>query len=939
MSMSSSRQNNKKKIVTRITKNVVDPANRPQELTAQERVRSDQVSSARMSSLPPAIITGVRFSVMSSTDIQSVSVANVTKPTCSRSSNDMSECDNNTPLDPYMGKIDKRYQCKTCHQLLEKCPFHFGSIDLKEKKCYNPMFKNYIMQCLKCLCFNCNRLKIDDSTFEHYKFDKKKGVNRLKHLAELSVKISQCSWCKTEQKNLEFNKFKDENIIIGVSNKNRETHYSVGDVLNIFEKLSDDTVRKLGFIKGRPENFIIKNLLVIPPASRPNSYTNSAGQLQEDGMTKQYSDIVKQVMDPSHGVQSGHHSRNQVYGEIAELFEHKKTRMILTRSKSNRGNFWIKILIDGKKGVVRYSMMGKRRNDTFRTVLAAGPDLEYGELGVPEAIKEFITVTETVSSSTYNNVIKMFGTSVADCQIKRFCPSSGESRGVNMKVIEKSSNNSKNANTWSKCRDSIAPGDTYERYLKDGDPVLFNRQPTLGADSMTGYLMKFQEGLCIRVHLGNTPSLNADFDGDEGNGIIAQTLGMKLELLTFNNTRHRIISPNTGAPSVGVVFNGLAGGYLLTQVDVMLSKNIWDNGYKIAQCPQGQFGSPEFENFSSRCSDMNIDILSGRGLFSSLLPENFYYKKNSGTNAVIIKRGILINGFLEKPHIGRERDSIIQALYNSHGQIVTNKFITRVYFLFDWYLEIRGLTLSIFDCCFVGQKYIEMIRIREEAVKETQNKVYKLNSSFIKPSEFEQRYIDAQTVAYADDTRNTMTKFVNDNLKSDNPLRIMINSGARGKELNLVQTSAMMGQQLMFGSRPANGISNGQRILPYFNMNSEDLYANGFCSHSFTEGLNPTEMYFHWMASRISSMDSGINVPVTGSIQRRMIKAMEDVILAPDCSVINTVGSEFSPIYSDGFNPVHMVRSKGPLTGDLKCFIDLETTITKLNDEFEMGKI
>ena len=53
-----------------------------------------------------------------------------------------------------------------------------------------------------------------------------------------------------------------------------------------------------------------------------------------------------------------------------------------------------------------------------------------------------------------------------------------------------------------------------ERHLRDGDLVLFNRQPSLHKMSMMAHRVKLMPYSTFRLNLSVTPPYNADFDGD-----------------------------------------------------------------------------------------------------------------------------------------------------------------------------------------------------------------------------------------------------------------------------------------------------------------------------------------------------------------------------------------------------------------------------------------
>jgi DNA-directed RNA polymerase III subunit RPC1 len=57
-------------------------------------------------------------------------------------------------------------------------------------------------------------------------------------------------------------------------------------------------------------------------------------------------------------------------------------------------------------------------------------------------------------------------------------------------------------------------GDMVERHLRDGDVVIFNRQPSLHRISMMGFRVKVAPGKTLRFNECVCAPFNADFDGD-----------------------------------------------------------------------------------------------------------------------------------------------------------------------------------------------------------------------------------------------------------------------------------------------------------------------------------------------------------------------------------------------------------------------------------------
>ena len=62
----------------------------------------------------------------------------------------------------------------------------------------------------------------------------------------------------------------------------------------------------------------------------------------------------------------------------------------------------------------------------------------------------------------------------------------------------------------------------------DGDYVLFNRQPSLHKMSMMAHRVKVMKGNTFRLNVSVTPPYNADFDGDEMNMHVPQSINAVL---------------------------------------------------------------------------------------------------------------------------------------------------------------------------------------------------------------------------------------------------------------------------------------------------------------------------------------------------------------------------------------------------------------------------
>ena len=110
----------------------------------------------------------------------------------------------------------------------------------------------------------------------------------------------------------------------------------------------------------------------------------------------------------------------------------------------------------------------------------------------------------------------------------------------------------------------------------------------------------------------------------------------------------------------------------------------------------------------------------------------------------------------------------------------------------------------------------------------------------------------------------------------------MVNSGSKGKALNIAQMISCLGQQNVDGKRIPYGFED--RTLPHYTKFDDSPEARGFVESSFIQGLTPEEVYFHAMGGRTGLIDTAVKTSQTGYIQRRLIKGLEDLVIGYDMS-------------------------------------------------------
>ncbi len=135
------------------------------------------------------------------------------------------------------------------------------------------------------------------------------------------------------------------------------------------------------------------------------------------------------------------------------------------------------------------------------------------------------------------------------------------------------------------------------------------------------------------------------------------------------------------------------------------------------------------------------------------------------------------------------------------------------------------------------------------------------------------------------------------NLSPFNKIQNMVSAGSKGTNINISQIMACVGQQNVEGKRIPFGFRN--RSLPHFARDDFGPESKGFVSSNYITGLDPTEFYFHAMGGREGLIDTAVKTSETGYIQRRLVKALEDVMVRYDATVRNSQGGIIQFIYGE----------------------------------------
>ena len=915
-------------------------------------------------------LKSIIFGVLSAEDVRKHSVVEITSVKINGS------C---SVGDERMGiELNNDGKCITCNSKAKDCPGHFGHIELNEPVLHCKLIKHAV-SFLKCQCMKCYQPLITPEKVELLNFYKfKRNIRFDKIIDHITKKTKICPNCNTTQPT--FTVSVDKNIVTTYG-KDRQNIISIplktGDILSIFSELSNDSVRMLGFDPAlvHPKNFILQNILVIPPCARPSVMGDKPA---DDDLTIQYIEIIKandKLIKPDENKDENKHQSNiqNLIFRIRTMMDNRKGD---AKSSNGSGKPFkgISDRLCGKTGQFRFNLMGKRVEQSARSVIDPDPTLRLGEIGVPIEVSKILTFPEVVNSLNIERLTKMIWDDKANGiirnemriklkyalydqskttrvmygdEIVRMTYPSGQpvERRIKyfgdakfaLKVADKIIRNGIELPYILPTQKSfvLQQGDVVERHLQDGDEVVLNRQPTLHKGSMMTHRVRVLPCKSFRFNLAATKSFNADYDGDEMNIHAPQSHESRAELQELCSTSQNIISLQSSKPNILIVQDNLLASYLMTNpTSYKLDKPEF---FSIANEAISVDGSPfptnlilkKIKNIQKvlRMHGKDPYPFTGRGLFSLALPDDFNYTAKNGINesepVVKIYRGVLYEGVINKSDYANH-NSITQLIYKEYGREVVSTFIDNVQFITNKWLKLTGFSVGIKDC----------IPTKTGEIADAVNKCI-MEASMIEETTQHPGIREARVNGALSKARDIGLRIAKNSLKDDNGFVSTVNAGSKGDFFNIAQITGLLGQQNLRGQRIPNFMNKGKRTLPHYPFSGMDkkteYESRGFISNSFHHGLTPQEFYLHAVASREGITNTALSTGKSGYIQRKIIKVMEDFSVKNELTVRNADNNVYQFLYGDtGLDPAECVFDKGE---PFICNVD--RMIDRLNMEVE----
>ena len=660
------------------------------------------------------------------------------------------------------------------------------------------------------------------------------------------------------------------------------------------------------------------------------------GARSEDDLTTLYSEIVRQNKALRDHEKSGAPNHIQLQlarllqGTLAAIIDNAIPGQTPASGRSGRPLKSISARLKGKEGRVRGNLMGKRVDFSARTVITPDPNLAIDEVGVPRSIARTLTYPEVVTPWNVAQLQELVENGPSELPGARYII-----RTDGMRVDLTKPNAQK----------FLQVGYKVERHVKDGDIVMFNRQPSLHKMSIMSHRIRIMPYSTFRLNLSVTTPYNADFDGDEMNLHVPQSLTARAEVQELMMVPKNIVSPQSNKPVMGIVQDSLLAVARMTKRDVFFERDLLFNLLMWVENWDGRVPAPAILKPKQ--------LWSGKQIFSIICPEvnyeatgNTHPKDKSVANTlngfdsrVLIHQGTLLQGIVDKKSLGTSGNSLIHVSWLERGWDITRIFMNQIQQVVNYWLLNNSFSIGVADT--VADQ--PTMRTIEQTIDEAKSKVKDLvqqgqrGELEAQPGRTMIESFEQMVNRVLNQARQKAGLNVQETIDETNNVKAMVMAGSKGSDINISQIIAIVGQQNVEGKRIPYGFR--RRTLPHFAKDDLGPESRGFVENSYLRGLSPQEFFFHAMAGREGLIDTAVKTATTGYVQRQLVKAMEDLMVTHDYSVRSSSGAIVQFVYGNDGMDATFVESQPLYLTKLSLEDIIEEIVGNIFDEKDSSTI
>ncbi len=819
-------------------------------------------------------------------------------------------------MDQKLGTIEPGQKCTTCGNRVGQCLGHFGHIELA-RPVVHVGFAKLLLTLLRTVCPSCSRLLLTEDQFEDFKKRKEQQARVFENVSDVLIqnifktarKTKNCPFCGEERKKITIEKPTTYYEEVGLDQPRR---LYPSDIRERLEKMNDGDCRLLEISPEatRPE-WMILTVLPIPPVCVRPSITLDSGIRSEDDLTHKLVDVIRINARLRENIEAG--APQLIVEDLWELLQYHITTFFNNevsgippaRHRSGQALRTLTQRLKGKEGRFRSNLSGKRVDFSARTVISPNPHISINEVGVPEIIAKILTVPNHVTEWNIEDMKQMI--------------INGPDKHPGANYIIRTDNRRIDLRYVKDRRiiaDTIQPGFVVERHLKNKDLVLFNRQPSLHRMSIMAHEVRIMTGKTFQLALLVCTPYNADFDGDEMNLHVPQSEEARAEAQFLLKVQEHILSPRYGGPIIGGVHDFISMAYIFTRKDSMFDKS---TTYQMLEWGNIFRHNPDF-----KLSDLTPIVTdpepmySGKSIFSTLLPKdlnmklksNFCRKCEDGCKEedcdydgyVNIVNGELVSGVLDEKTYGAGKPTtILLRITKDYGADAARQFLDDSASMLLYFIMHHALTMGLdeVDITSIMPKITEVMTNANNQC-DLFIKAFNENDEETMPCAPGRTYqetLELRIQEVLNKARDEAGKIGALELGDSAHSVIMTKSGARGNPLNLTQMAACVGPQAVRGKRIHRGFSD--RTLPHFKLRDLTARARGFVESSYRKGLDPIEFFFHAMGGREGLVDTAVRTSSSGYMQRRLVNALQDMVVQNDGTVRTSTDNIIQFVYGD----------------------------------------
>ena len=718
--------------------------------------------------------------------------------------------------------------CATCHASCSKpCNGHFGHYGPLSEPLYNVHFIKQVIVWLRLVCAECGEVQVDRV--------KRGGVLKMTTWREKACRkcgarlVQSVGWDKEQQTLLA----SDGDPITAKEALRR--FVLVPDAHLVFA--ADSTGRRL----MHPRRLITTIIFVPSICLRPCVGGRNSNDVRgENDLTYRLVKII--TCDKLLRKKQTQHHRDYISLRSALLglqeaytgyVDATKTKRSTRSGDAHQPKYKsLSDMLRGKEGMFRGNLSGKRVDHASRGVIIpyyTGP--HPTRVGVPKWMCEEMSVPETVTDWNRSSLQKL----VADKKVL-YLERNGER--VDLRTHPDSGR--------------LQVGWVVHRQLKQGDVVLFNRQPTLHKPSMLALLVDVidTDARVFWLPLQLTPGFNADFDGDEMNLHVPQTVQARAECYELLSAQENTLRASDGQASVVPVQGDRLATALMTKENARLTKSQWymclsdlDNGSKTTESMLRRARENKPADFP----------VHARRLWSLALPDGYNWTEGG----VRIVGGVLVAGSVTKKvllqlvhDITLDRSGM-EALNFQHGVTrACNTYNTRINPSTIHFCEIAPSDALTEKCAQV---------------------VARVHKMSLQPGADPQACMTRATqmitgMVHAEQSRGSQTG-----------MKDLVASGAKGNPVNFTMMAGVLGKMLSKTEKvftaPEDNATGRRRC--FTTSEGSDDFMDAFVPSGYARGMTLQQYFIHAAAGRMGLISSTQLVGKVGYMFRRLVAALE----------------------------------------------------------------